>query len=59
MQTKLILFLSIIILFVLMLYIRDSRKHLWKNNRQGRYLTIRSMLFIGMVIIILFFSLIR
>ena len=60
MQTKVTLLFSIVILVVLVVYIKDSRKRLWQNNsRQGRFLTIRSLLLIAVVIVILFFSLLR
>ncbi|MGV3460904.1 MAG: hypothetical protein ACO1N9_10680 [Flavobacterium sp.] len=59
MQYKIVLLLAIVMLIVLMLYIRDSRKRLWQGNRQAKVFTLRSLLLIGVVILFLVFSLLR
>jgi hypothetical protein len=61
MQTKILLFLAIIVLITLMLFIKHSSRRLWQkdNSLNSRIFTWRSIALIIIIILFLFFSLIR
>jgi len=60
MQNKIGTIIIIIFFLTLLLYIKHSRKRLWaKGGRNSRIFTIRAVLLIIVILVFLFFSLVR
>ncbi|MFP9098931.1 hypothetical protein ACLI09_07745 [Flavobacterium sp. RHBU_24] len=61
MQNKIGIIVIIVFFLMLLFYIKHSRKHLWAKDpsRNSRMYTIRAALLIVVVLVFLFFSLLR